>query len=218
MSLEQQLKLTDLGVVPVDRRQQLARYISNILSPPIFGVGGILLVAPLQRNPSGWLWVMIYLVVAFLLPVLYIVWLLRTNRITDFHIKLRHQRIRPMLVMIACSLLSWAIMMLGSAPIMLQTIAIMGAVLITILLLVTLRWKISGHATAVSAFAALGMTLWGTVALPILLLVPTVIWARLVLKRHSLAQTIAGAALGSLFVLLVQSGIALQCGGDPICG
>jgi membrane-associated phospholipid phosphatase len=218
MSVEQPLSLTDLEVIPIERRKQLARWISNIFSPPVFGFAGLLLVAQIQQSLSGWLWVLSYVGVAVLLPALYVVWLLHTKQITDFHIKLRQQRLRPMLVMVVCSLLAWGMMLIGSAPIMLQTIAIMGAVLITVLLLVTLRWKISGHATAVSAFAALCLSLWGTVALPFLLLVPTVIWARIALKRHSLAQTIAGTALGGLFVILVQFGIALQCGGAFLCG
>jgi membrane-associated phospholipid phosphatase len=216
--MEQQLTLTDLGIVPIDRRKQLARWISNIFSPPVFGFAGLLLVARIQQSLSGWLWILFYIGVAVIMPVTYVLWLLRTQQITDFHIKLRHQRLRPMLVMVVCSLLAWSIMLVGSAPILLQTIAIMGAVLITTLLIITLRWKISGHTTAVAAFAALGLTLWGALAFPLLLLIPTVIWARVVLKRHSLAQTIAGVALGGLFVILVKSALTLQCGGAMLCG
>jgi membrane-associated phospholipid phosphatase len=164
------------------------------------------------------LWIIFYIGIAVFTPVLYVLWLLRAKKITDFHIKLRHQRLRPMLMMILCSLLAWGIMLAGSAPILLQTIAIMGAVLITVLLIITLKWKISGHATAVTVFVALGLILWGPPAFPVFLLIPMVVWARLVLKRHSLAQTMAGVALGSLFVILVQSGIALQCNGVMLCG
>lgn len=218
MSIEQQLTLTDLGMMPIDRREQLARWVSNIFSPPVFGFVGLLLIAQTQQSLAGWLWIFLYIGVAVLFPVLYVAWLLHTNQITDFHIKLRHQRFRPMLVMVASSLLAWGIMLVGSAPTLLQIIAIMGTVLITILLLITLRWKISGHTTAVTVFTAFGLTLWGSLAVPILLLIPTVIWARVVLKRHTLAQTIAGVALGGLFVLLVQVGVAIQCGGEILCG
>jgi membrane-associated phospholipid phosphatase len=44
-------------------------------------------------------------------------------------------------------------------------------------------------------FAALA---FGGPALLLLLLVPLVMWARLYLGRHTVAQTLAGAALGSV--------------------
>jgi membrane-associated phospholipid phosphatase len=218
MSLEQQLTITDLGIMPRDRLKQLARWISNIFSPPVFGFAGLLLVAQTQQSLSGWLWIIFYIGIAVFIPVLYVLWLLRTQQITDFHIKLRHQRLRPMLAMLMCSLLAWGIMLVGSAPVLLQTIAIMGAVLMMILLVITLRWKISGHTTAVTVFSVFGVSLWGSLAIPILLLIPIIIWARVVLKRHSLTQTFAGVALGGLFFLLVHSVITLQCGGVMQCG
>jgi membrane-associated phospholipid phosphatase len=67
-----------------------------------------------------------------------------------------------------------------------------------ILLLVTLRWKISGHTTAMSSLAMLCWLLIGPAAAPMMLSVPLVAWARVRLRRHTLAQTLAGAALGTL--------------------
>jgi hypothetical protein len=213
MSIDQQYSLTDYGVGTVDRRKQLARWVSNVLCPPVFGLTALLLVAQTQKSTAGWLWILFYMGVAILMPVLYVLWLLQKKEITDFHLKLRQQRIKPMLVMVFCSGLAWIVMSVGSAPIFLQTLAITGAVLIAFLLIVTLRWKISGHATAVTAFALFSLSYWGALALPILLLVPTVIWARLALKRHTLAQTLAGVTVGGIFMVLVQHGVTLQCSG-----
>jgi membrane-associated phospholipid phosphatase len=217
--MEQQIILTDLDIMTLDRRKQWARWISNLFSPPIFGLAGLFLVAQTQHSVADWLWILVYIGVAILIPVLYVVWLLKKKQITDFHIKLRHQRFKPMLVMVLCSILARIILQLGSAPIILQTIAIMGAVLMAIILGITLRWEISGHATAVSAFALFCISFWGLAALPVLILIPAVIWARLALQRHSLAQTIAGTLLGGVFVLCVHVGIAMQCSGVLLsCG
>jgi membrane-associated phospholipid phosphatase len=211
--MEQEIILTDLSVLTVKRRTQIARLVSNIFSPPILGVIGLLILAQTSRSASSWLWILFYISTAIFIPVFYVVWLLLKKEITDFHIRVRYQRLRPMFFMVVSSVFAWIVMRLGSAPVFLQTIAILGAFLMMFLLLITLRWKISGHTTAATAFAFFSLGSIGSLALPVLLLIPLVIWARVTLKRHTLAQTIAGTLVGGIFIVFVQYGEMIQNNG-----
>ncbi len=69
--------------------------------------------------------------------------------------------------------------------------------------LVTFGWKISGH-LAVSAFLfAVIIQIFGWHWWPLLLILPVIAWSRVVLKKHTIMQTIAGSALSLSVVWLV---------------
>jgi hypothetical protein len=189
--------------------QRLARWISDIFSPPVFSMVGVSLITSALGTFNDRLWMLFYLVVAIGVPVLYLFWLVRKGKITDFHIKERHQRIHPMLFMIACSTIAWAVMQMGSAVLVLRMLALAGSFLMMFLLLVTLWWKISGHSTAVAAFSVFCIGYFGPIALPVFLLIPMVVWSRVHLKRHSFGQTIAGLVTGGVFMVFVLYGIAI---------
>jgi hypothetical protein len=115
MGMEQHITLTDIPITSGDPRNRIARWISNILSPPIFGFLFLVLVGMSQPSIAYQLWILFYMGAVILLPIGYIFWLLKKKQITDFHIKLRQQRYKPMFVMFLCSLFAWGIMRLGSA-------------------------------------------------------------------------------------------------------
>jgi membrane-associated phospholipid phosphatase len=63
------------------------------------------------------------------------------------------------------------------------------------MLIVTLWWKISIHASSMAGAATMLTALYGTVMLPTFLLLILVSWSRVVLRRHTTAQVIAGSLL-----------------------
>ena len=69
-------------------------------------------------------------------------------------------------------------------------------------LLITLRWKISLHCAAAAILAELLLIYFGPMAAPFAMSVPLIAWSRLYLRRHTLAQTIAGASLGIAILTL----------------
>jgi membrane-associated HD superfamily phosphohydrolase len=191
----------------------IARWVSWIFSPPLLVVIGIALVAAVIGTPSAWIWAGFYTLMAVLLPVLYIVWKVRQGEITDFHIKLREQRFRPMLVMLVLSIIGWLAMALGEAPYPLLIFASAGVIQVAFLLVVTLRWKISGHSTAAAGFSVFIYALFGPSAAPGLLLIPLVAWARIRRSRHELTQTIAGSFAGITYMLVVLYLVSLNSSG-----
>lgn len=181
---------------------KLAYIISQVGSPPMQAIAGLALSAYRFPHTGAWAWAGIYLVLAVLSPIFYIAWLVRRGLVTDLDVQLREQRTKPMLVATGCAGAGWLILKLGSAP--LQIITLASALLIqsTIMFIITiyLRWKISMHSAAAAGAATLAWCITGT-PLALLVSVPLVAWSRVRLRRHTLAQTLAGAALGCAIFL-----------------
>lgn len=190
-----------LVLVPSTARERWARWISDLFCPPILSAVGILMVADSLATPVAWRWAAFYLACTVLTPTLYILWLLKRGQVTDFHLRVREQRFKPNLVILAAVTIAWGTMLFGAAPGLLLALASIGILQMVLITLVTLRWKISGHAVGAGSFFVLGWMLWGLAALPLALLVPLVMWARVQLRRHNLLQTVAGALLGATSIL-----------------
>jgi membrane-associated phospholipid phosphatase len=74
---------------------------------------------------------------------------------------------------------------------------------------VTAFWKISIHTTAISALSIFLVALFGWQVSLTLLMVPLVAWARVRTHSHTLRQTIGGALVGAVFMLVVFSFITI---------
>jgi len=61
------------------------------------------------------------------------------------------------------------------------------------MLFITLWWKISIHASSLAGTVTFLTALYGAIVLPAFLLVILVSWSRVVLRRHTVAQVVAGA-------------------------
>lgn len=182
---------------------RVAKWVSWIFNPTALIVLGFGLVALTIGTLAAWLWVAFYLTLSVLVPVFYILWKIQRGEITDFHMKERQQRIRPMLLALFLSLFGWIILWVGNAPKLLRIFAGFGSLQLAVLMLVTLHWKISGHSAAASGFAVFIVALYGQLAIPVLFLIPLMAWARVRRHRHVLFQTVAGSLAGIFFMLIV---------------
>lgn len=206
----------DANLLPDEKTwaEKFAQLISRVFSPPILVAVGVFWVALALDSVAGWWWSGFYLVMGLLIPVAYIVWKVRVGELTDFHMRLRAQRIKPMSISLACSLTAFALMITGGAPDVLIILAAMGVLQVGFLLLVTLRWKISGHSTAITGWAVFLVAIFGKIALPALVMIPLVAWARVRLNRHELGQTIAGSLAGLVFILITLYLVAVSTGWE----
>jgi membrane-associated phospholipid phosphatase len=183
-----------------------ARLVSDLLSPPVVWAAMAFPIAfrDAQSRQQAVTWALVYGALVCVLPMVYVALMVRRGSITDLHMGVREQRIRPFIVSLVCTVFAWWVLRLMGAPPVVPLFALFSVVQIAVMALITLVWQISVHAmsitgAAVAAFAFFG-PLW---ALPILPLVVLVGAARLNLKRHTLAQVLAGSALGVLIPLLV---------------
>lgn len=178
-----------------------AYWISQIGSPPVLATGGIVLSVTVEPSPRGWLCAGSYLVLAVLIPCLYIMQLVRQGKVSDFHLPKRSERLRPLLLTLVLSLVGCVLLLGVRAPRLLQLVAATNLLQTLLFLVITCYWKISLHCAAAAGLSVLALYVAGSPAWPIAVGVPMIAWSRLQLKRHTFNQTLVGAALGAALFL-----------------
>ncbi|MBN1977724.1 MAG: hypothetical protein JW918_10010 [Anaerolineae bacterium] len=185
---------------------RLAYVLTNVGSPPVLAPAAMALAAAVLTDPRAWMWAGLYVLLTVVTPVLYLIWLKHRGLITDLDVQQREQRTKPMLFTLACGGLAWLALAAGAAPALMTLLAGVLWLQMIVILCITLRWKISVHCATAASVATVACVLLKT-PLP-LLGVPIVAWSRVRLRRHTLAQTVAGSFLG--FALFLT---ALLCAG-----
>jgi hypothetical protein len=157
-----------------------------------------------KTNEQAILWALTYCVFVCVLPAIYIGWMVARGKITDIHIQVREQRIRPFLISIFGTAVAWQMFRLMDAPSLLPLFALLSLIQIAIMLIVTLVWQISVHAMSITCAVVATGALYGIVpALILSPLIPVVGAARIKLRRHTLGQVIAGGMVGGALTLVM---------------
>jgi len=189
-----------------------ARVISRFLAPQYVMVA-LLLVLALTDPISQWrglAWAAAVGIVSVGIPLAFFWRRFRQGGISDWHISRREERLQPAVVIgsILAPLLPILLLYWLEGPRAMLIGLTAALVMMLVNLLVTLRWKISQHTSAVAASTTLVTALLGVAALPVMLLVPLVAWARVKVGAHTIAQTVAGSVVGLTVTLL-----AVRVGG-----
>jgi len=192
------------------RPARWAQIASDVLSPlllPTYAMTMAMWLTPLRVLPESTRLVATAAVAisTALLPALAIVLLMRLGVVSDRAISDRRQRRIPYTVAAVCYLgTAWMMLRFGAPGWLLMFFA--GAALATTIdLAVSVAWKISAHTTGIGGLA--GMTAWVALHSPahpsamiwlsvMMLLTGLVASARIELRRHTLGQVLAGAAVG----------------------
>jgi len=195
--------------IPLDQQEhnrkglvQFARLFSNIVSPPvIFAVMGLALALQSLPIPQALIWAAINGFIISLLPILFVLWLLRTGRIGELHMSNTRERHLPYLVGVVCGALMLALVIFLNGPKSLQCLALFDIITLSALGIINIRWLISFHATAIiAAWAITGLVFGWGLSFFVLPFVIAVIVIRLYLKRHTTMQVLAGLLLGTISV------------------
>ena len=129
------------------------------------------------------------------IPYLYILFLLKRKRINDVHLPVKGNRMRPLIVMDTSFTLCYFILYLLDAPDFLRTMILASLFTVVMLTVITIFWKISFHASWITFVSITLCILYGKWALLTFILLPLVAWARVIIKRHTIMQVIAGACV-----------------------
>ncbi|MBN1872858.1 MAG: phosphatase PAP2 family protein [Anaerolineae bacterium] len=191
----------DAVLKPSTRGEYLAYGISQVGSPPVMGLLGLIFIAASMTVPGVWLWSGVYVMMAMVAPLLFLVWQVRHGRVTDLDVQFREQRKGSLLVTIAGFGVSWLAMHIGHAPPLLKAMAGAGFVQWLIVFAITLRWKISAHTSSAAGVTMLILRVFGLAAAPLVISIPLIAWSRVKLRRHTLGQTVAGAVLGCVVIV-----------------
>lgn len=179
-------------------RERWALRVSHVLSPPAVGTAGLLAVAARTNTPEAWAWSLADIALAVVLPLVFVVWLVQTGRVSGIELQHRHERAWPYRVAILSATLTAGASFVFDAPRELTILLCALAVQTLVLSAVTAWWKISLHTAAIAGIAVVAWHIAGAAGPGIAALVPLVAWARITLGRHTLSQTIAGALVGGL--------------------
>lgn len=196
----------------------ISHILSAVFSPLLVPTYGMILTAfltLLALLPAQLLWtaVGITFVITCLVPLSAIIALHRTGVISDPGLNERKERMVPYIIgaicYLACAIFFWK----ASAP-MWVAMFFAGAGVATVINVVVNRWwKISAHGAAMGGLVALmlriitshyalyPMDAWFSAAV---IATGAVLTARIYLGRHTLWQTVAGAANGFLCVYLMS--------------
>jgi hypothetical protein len=187
------------------RRMRIARYVSNILAPTTISLPFILLVAFYQAQDklSALLFACITLFFLSVGPLLYIIIGVRLGILSDIDVSRRSQRVGPFIFGIVSATIGWIILSLTHGPRNLQTVMIITVFSGMMMMMITLWWKISMHASSLGGVAAMLTVLYGAVMLPLFVLLIFVSWSRVVLRRHTVPQVIAGSLAGIVLSLVI---------------
>ena len=187
------------------KRIRIARYVSYILAPATISLPFILLVAFYQTQDklSALIYACITLFFLSLGPLLYIIIGVRLGKLSDIDVSRRTQRFGPFIFGIVSAMIGWLILTLTNGPRNLQTVMIITIFSGFIMMVITLWWKISMHASSLGGVATMLTALYGAVMLPLFVLLVLVSWSRVVLRRHTVPQVIAGSLAGIVLSLII---------------
>lgn len=122
--------------------------------------------------------------------------LARVGKVSDRFVKERSQRMPILAAVLVVFVLGAVSVMLMGAPARLLLVIAVAIAALVIVMAVTLAWKISVHATLAAFFAGLQVYLFGAWGALGFVLLAIVLWSRRALNAHTVAQLLAGSALG----------------------
>lgn len=183
---------------PTETKTPLTALGTDVLEPRTWIIAVTVLMGWHADRLAGVGWGLMAAGFCGVVPILWIKWGQRRGYWGDRHVRRRQDRlivIPGILVSVAACIT--LMVTLGAPREMTALIVAMLATLFAILAITT-AWKISVH-TAVSAGALVMLALaygpWVLTAAPLVALVG---WSRVVLRDHTPAQVLAGAALGAV--------------------
>ncbi len=197
------------------RMKSISHVISTVFQPLLMPTYGVMLLfvytyfGVIYRH-QFWPIVTPVILFSFVIPAILIYMLLRMGMISDLSLKVRRERFYPYMI----TLLSYTAMIIFyhrmHMPRWFMMIMVASVAIMVVAILITFKWKISAHmfgiggliggAMAVSFFVERSNPYYMFMGLFIIAgLVGT---SRLILRRHTLGQVIAGFLLGFLVSFL----------------
>lgn len=189
-------------------RMKMAEAVSTVTNPPIICIPLFLIICIVlsfeggQFNLSKFIVMeLISLVFASVLPMAIILfWAKRLN--TDKDISNRQDRFTPLIVGVVSYFIGFLISLTLNADHFLTLLLLCYCVNTFIVMLITTRWKISVHTTGLSGPVGALILLLGPIGAMFGILYPILIWSRVLLEKHTLAQAICGAVQGFFLTVL----------------
>lgn len=138
-----------------------------------------------------------------LLPVLSLYYLKRTGMIGDLMVNERDERLIPFVCVFGSYLLGTGFLWVFNAPSTMVALMVSYVVTSLVMMVITLRWKISIHAAGVAGPSMFLVLKYNLVLWPFLIVTLLVCWSRWRLKVHTIKQVFAGAFLSVIITSIM---------------
>ncbi|MBQ7928805.1 MAG: hypothetical protein IJ287_08720 [Methanobrevibacter sp.] len=202
---------------------KIAKIVSTMTQPPIICMPLFLIINYVISCENGVLNVNkfivcepISLVFTSILPMaIILLWAKIIN--TDNDISIRQDRYVPLVVGIVSYFIGVLVSLFLNLDNFLILLLLCYSVNTGVVLLITTKWKISVHTTGISGPIAALILLLGPAGAAIALIYPIVIWSRVLLKKHTLAQAICGGVQG-FFLTVLEMYLFMNIFNMPIYG
>lgn len=197
----------DLSTRSREAAVRIARIYSDVFSPmSVFAMLGFAIAWLSAPFWPGLAWGALHGVLVSLVPILFIIYLLKTGRIADLHMMDRRERNLPYLVGACCSIAALLLVHVLRGPELLRALLISNVAGLALLGLINTVWQVSSHVASITSAVLFSAFAFGRlVGLALAPLVVVTFVARLFLRRHTTAQLVAGLALGAAPVLALVS-------------
>lgn len=181
-------------------RRRIARLVTELLNPPWVGTAVLGAISRQSTSGSGDFlkWWGITALFIIVLPFVFLLRGVRRGRFTDRFVTQASERLKLFVVTGISMLVCLALLLFLSAPrpVIAVTLAIMVGLLVGMVL--TLRWKLSIHCGSVAGGVMVLTIAFGPWALPLVVLVPVVGWARVQITHHTVSQVVLGGMIGAV--------------------
>jgi membrane-associated phospholipid phosphatase len=182
--------------------ETLARTLTNVLNPFVIFTALYVLVAFTEADTTRAFSYVVLELFAAAAVAGYVLLMRRRERVGDFWISARAERLTPALFLLAAFVALLGALALLDAPKDLLLLTLSMGLASAAVALLTLFWKASAHCTVAGLAAAAGLLLLGPLGWIFALALPLVVWARVADGAHTLPETLVGAAVGAVFALL----------------
>ncbi|MEV6209585.1 hypothetical protein [Kitasatospora sp. NPDC051914] len=182
--------------------EKTARILTDVLAPANLVTALLLLIG--WHSTHSWTglgWGLLAALFCGVIPISLILLGVRRGALTDKHIRLRRQRLVPMTASLLSVIAGLALLHAVGAPRDVSALVVAMLVGLVSSTAVTVRWQISIHNSVAGGTVMILMLVFGPAMALSLIGAAAIGWSRLVLKAHTLAQVLAGTALGSTAAL-----------------
>jgi len=176
-----------------------ARTVTDVLQPRNILLVGMTGTGAAAGGWSGILWGLLAALCAGIIPATYIEWQRKRGTWGDRHVVDRAKRTPIFFVILGSIGAGSIIMVVGHAPtgILIAMLALWAMTVGLLAVNNAGKWKISVDSAVASAVPAILMCVHSPWWLLAYVLTAAVCWSRVALVYHTVAQTVAGAALGA---------------------
>ena len=187
---------------------KIAKVISTITNPPILCIPLFLIISLVLSFNSGVFNLnkfisleVVSLIFASLLPMAIILfWAKKLG--TDKDISNKNDRFTPLIVGVISYFIGFLFCLIFNLDYFLTLLLLCYSINTGVVCIITVKWKISIHTTGLSGPVAALILLLGPIGALFGILYPILIWSRVILNKHTLAQAITGGVQGFFLTVL----------------